>query len=93
MDRNELRQEYKDSILKNKLQIEPFKARCLCFLENETVSDCFKLLPLFDIQKDFMKKNEDTEFHHLIKIFQILEKYAARVLAKPWCKDLHTIKV
>ena len=93
MDRNELRQEYRDFILGDKAQIERFKALCLRFLEEKTMADCFKLLPLIDIQKDFLKKYEDTDFHHLIKLFQMFEKYAASILAKPWCKDLHTIKV
>ena len=93
MDRDQLKREYGNLVLEGKAQIEQFKARCLLFLESKTMTDCFRLLPLIDIQKDFLKNNEDTEFHHLIKLFQIFEKYAASILVKPWCKDLHTIKV
>ncbi len=93
--RDELKEEYKDLILLNSRPEEEglFRTKCLRFLEYHVVADCFRLLPIIEIQKDYLKKKKDAEFEHLVKVFQLFEKYAASILAKPWCKDLYTIKV
>jgi hypothetical protein len=93
MGHQELKEQYGKIISNNESGIEQFRASCLSFLEKNKVEDCFKLLPLPSIQKDFLERNEDAEFDHLVKVFQIFEKYAANISTKPWCKDLHTIKV
>ncbi|CAB3988644.1 Hypothetical predicted protein [Paramuricea clavata] len=90
-----LKDEYKKLILKSVSEPERFRTRCLRFLDGHHTTDCFKLLPFNDIRKDFLKKpkQDDAEFEHLVKVFQQFEKYATSILAKPWCKDLHSIKV
>ena len=93
--RDELKEEYKDLILLNfrPEEVQPFRTKCLGFLEKYGAADCFKFLPIIDIKNDYLKKKKDAEFQHLVKVFQLFEKYAASILAKPWCKDLYTIKV
>lgn len=94
--RDALKEEYKEVILLPDYKEKEFRAHCIQFLEKYEVKSCFKLLPLNDIGNEFLEKaaeTEDTKYHHLCKIFQQFEKYAARLVVKPWCKDLYTIKV
>ena len=102
--RDELKEEYKYLTSGFGLDKEIFSTNCLRFLQENEVPYCFKLLPLIDIKNSFLKKTlkkaelgekriKETEIKHLVKIFQIFEQYAANILAKPWCKELHKIKV
>ena len=98
-DRDKLKADYQYITL-GSLDIESFSTRCLRYLEKNKASCCFRVLPLHDVQENFLqkaklegKRRKETEIKHLIKIFQIFEKFAANILAKPWCKELHTIKV
>lgn len=102
--RVELKEEYKCLTSGSGLDKEVFRTNCLRFLEENGVVCCFKFLPLKDIKNDFLKKalekaelgekrKKEAEIKHLVKIFQIFEKYATNILAKPWCKELHKIKV
>ena len=102
--RDELKEDYKCLTLGSDMDKEIFSTNCLRLLEENGVSYCFKLLPLNDVKNSFLKKalkkaelgekrKTEGEIKHLVKIFQIFEKYAANILAKPWCKELHKIKV
>ena len=98
-ERNKLKKDYQYITL-DCLDKVSFSTRCLRYLEENKVSCCFRVLPIRDVQENFLekaklegKRRKETEIKHLIKIFQIFEKFAANILAKPWCKELHTIKV
>ena len=95
--RNVLKEEYKDLVLNPGWERKEFDTKCLQFLTAYSTTKCFKFLPLNDVFQDFLKiaqmKGVEGEFLTLVKIFELFEKYAAAVAAKPWCKDLHTIKV
>lgn len=94
--REELKTRYKCLILKTGTEKELFRTNCSNFLSENKLSDCFKLLPIRNVRKDFLEKataRKDVEFRHLANVFELFEKYAVNILDKPWYKDLKTIKV
>lgn len=93
--RAQLKAEYKDFILNSRLRETEFNTNCRNFLERSGVSISIKFLPLRDLMKYLkkLKQKENPDLLDLVNVFQLLEKFPANLLAKPWCKDLFIVKV